>query len=158
MGGGILVPSAASGVVRVEAQAGELALAGRVTDAAGMLNAEQVDALDHFLAAFEQRTQHQMVVVTVPALGGRDITRYTRDLANRWAIGRKGEDDGIVVLLALEERGVRIAVGYGLEAVLTDSVCSQVIETHMLPRFREARYYDGLMDGITELARIASIS
>lgn len=156
IGGGVLALKALDRAVPVEAQAGNLALAGRVTDAAGLLSVDQIYALDHFLAEFEQRTQHQMVVVTVPTLGNQDISSYTRNLGNRWGIGRKGVHDGVVLLLAPNERRVQIMVGYGLEAVLTNRVCADVLATQMVPRFREARYYEGLMDGIRVLARLTS--
>ncbi|MEI9852939.1 MAG: TPM domain-containing protein [Sphingomonas sp.] len=126
----------------VEAQ-GELALTGRVVDAAHILDARQIESLTHYLASFEARSRHQMVVVTVPSLGGRDIADYTRDLANRWGIGRKGANDGIVVLVAPHDRGVRIAVGYGLEKILTHAYCQHVIDAVMIPQFRDGHYYDG---------------
>src|SRR6476659_7177855 len=89
-------------------------LAGRVTDAANVVSKQQEAALSDRLARFEDATKHQMVVVTVNSLGGRDVADYTRDLANAWGIGRKGYDDGVVVLVAPNERKVRIAVGDGL--------------------------------------------
>lgn len=132
-----------------------LAPAGRVTDAARLLSARQISALNDYLATFEARTRHQMVVVTVPSLDGQDIAHYTRALANRWGVGRKGANDGIMVLVAPNEREMRIAVGYGLEKIVTDSYCRHVIETMMTPKFRQGRYYDGLVLGVTALARAA---
>lgn len=147
--------SQVGGAATVVALPGKLALAGRVTDAAHILTADQVKSLDHYLTGFEARSRHQMMVVTVSSLEGRDIADYTRDLANGWGIGRKGHDDGILVLVAPNERKARIAVGYGLEKILTDRYCQHVIDTMMLPRFRAGRYYDGLILGVTGLARVA---
>lgn len=144
--------------VRTDARAsaaGEIALTGRVVDAAHILDARQIESLTQYLANFEARSRHQMVVVTVPTLGGRDVADYTRDLANRWGIGRKGVNDGIVVLVAPNDRRMRIAVGYGLEKILTHDYCQHVIDTMMAPRFREGHFYDGLILGVTGLARVA---
>ena len=89
-------------------------LAGRVTDTAHILSPQEQATLSGRLAKLEQKTQHQLVVVTVPSLDGRDVANYTRDLANSWGIGRKGYDDGVFLLVAPKERKVQIAVGYGL--------------------------------------------
>ena len=88
-----------------------------------------------------------MVVVTVPTLSGRDVADYTRDLSNRWGIGRKGDNDGVVLLVAPVEHKVRIAVGYGLEGKLTHDVCQQIIDKTMLPRFRDGDLPGGIEAG-----------
>ena len=126
-----------------------------VTDGAQLLTADQIKSIDHYLAGFEQRTRHQMVVVTVPTLRGRDVADYTRDLANHWGVGRKGYNDGIVVLIAPNERKIRIAVGYGLEKILTNAYCLHIIDAVMVPQFKAGRYYDGLILGVSGLARVA---
>jgi uncharacterized protein len=128
-----------------------LQLTGRVTDAAHILSPEQQGRLSVKLEQLERSTQHQLVVVTVPTLGGRDVADYTRDLSNRWGIGRKGYNDGVVLLVAPVERKVRIAVGYGLEGKLTHDVCQQVIEKTMLPRFREGDVPGGVEAGTDAL-------
>jgi uncharacterized protein len=92
-----------------------------------------------------------MVVVTVPTLGGRDVADYTRDLSNNWGIGRKGYNDGVVLLVAPVEHKVRIAVGYGLERKLTHDVCQGIIEQTMLPRFREGDVPGGIEAGTDAL-------
>jgi uncharacterized protein len=114
-----------------------LALAGRVTDAADVLDPAQEAALTAKLVELERRTQHQLVIVTAPSLEGQDIAAFTRDLANGWGIGRKGHNDGVVLLVAPNERKVRIAVGYGLEQALTRAVCEQIINDKMIPLFRK---------------------
>ena len=113
-----------------------IALAGRVTDAAHILTASDAASLTGQSEALEKATKHQLVVVTVPSLGGQDIALYTRNLARAWGIGRKDFNDGVVVLVALNEHKVRIAVGYGLEQVLTPAVCSEIIERDMVPSFK----------------------
>jgi uncharacterized protein len=133
------------------AAAPTLALAGRVTDAADILTPAQEEALSAKLASLERTTDRQMVVVTVPSLDGADIATFTRNLANRWGIGRKGHDDGVVLLVAPNERKVRIAVGYGLEKTLTDAECQQIIDEQMLPRFRNGDLPRGIASGVDSL-------
>jgi uncharacterized protein len=92
------------------------------------------------LEQFEHRTKHQLVVVTVTSLRGRDVADFTRELANSWGIGRKCYDDGIVLLVAPHERKVRIAVGYGLEKALPNEVAQRIIDQRILPQFRRGEY------------------
>ena len=126
-------------------------LGGRVTDAANIISAKQEAALADRLALLEKSTSHQMVVVTVNSLGGQDVADFTRNLANAWGIGRKGHHDGVVVLVAPNERKARIAVGYGLERTLPDPLCKTIIEQNMLPRFKEANFYEGIEAGVDAL-------
>jgi uncharacterized protein len=128
-----------------------VALTGRVTDAAHILSPQQQSALSAKLEQLEQRTKHQLVVVTVPTLNGRDVADFTRDLANSWGVGRKGYNDGVVLLVAPTERKVRIAVGYGLEGRLTHEVCQQIIDQTMLPRFRHGDVRGGIEAGTDAL-------
>ncbi|WP_238538964.1 YgcG family protein [Novosphingobium sp. AP12] len=132
--------------------AGEaLRLQGRVNDAAGLLDEAAERRLADRLRTLEDRTGHQMVVVTAPSLGGKDIAEYTLDLARRWGIGREGHDDGVVVLVAPGERRVRIEVGRGLEKTLPFAVCYTVIQHDMLPRFTSGDFAGGLDHGTASL-------
>ena len=123
------------------------ALERRVTDAAHLLSSEARTKLSAKLARLEGLTHRQVVVVTVSSLGGRDIADFTKDLSKAWGIGRKGYNDGIVLLVAPHERKVRIAIGYGLEGVLTKSICGQSIETAILPKFRAGDFSGGIEGG-----------
>lgn len=124
-----------------------IALEGRVTDAAHLLSPETRTRLSAKLARLESVTHRQVVVVTVASLGGQDIADFTKDLSNAWGIGRKGHNDGVVLLVAPHERKVRIAVGYGLEGMLTKSICGQIIETAILPKFRAGDFSGGIEGG-----------
>lgn len=133
-----------------------VALAGRVTDEALVLSASQKLALDHELEQFERKTGHQMVVTTVKSLGGRDVADFTRDLVNSWGIGRRCYDDGIALLVAPNERKVRIAVGYGLEKTLTNELTQRIIDQHIAPAFRRGDLPGGIEAGTQALIRAAS--
>ncbi|MCG7347600.1 TPM domain-containing protein [Sphingomonas sp. ACRSK] len=126
-------------------------LAGYVTDTARIIDATREEALSKRLYALEQATGHQMVIVTVPSLDGQDIADFTTALANAWGIGRAEHDDGVVLLVAPNERKVRIAVGYGLEKTLPDALCGHIIEEQMLPRFRQGDLATGIEAGATAL-------
>lgn len=128
-----------------------IALTGRVSDAANIFDETEEGNLSVKLKHLEDSTQHQMVVATVSSLGGRDVEPYAADLANAWGIGRKDFNDGVVILLAPNERQVRIAVGEGLEDTLSDELCAQIIENLMLPEFRLGNYYAGVDAGVDAL-------
>lgn len=123
------------------------ALSGRVMDDANILSPATEQTLSNNLEAFEQKTRHQLVVVTVPSLGGLEIEEYGYQLGRHWGIGRKGADDGALLLVAPTERRVRIEVGYGLEGELTDAQSSQIIQTVILPEFRRGNWETGVVNG-----------
>jgi uncharacterized protein len=122
-----------------------------VTDAANILDDAEEVRLTQQLKQLEGKTGHQMVVVTVPSLEGQQIENYTIDLARRWGIGRREHNDGVVVLVAPNERQVRIEVGLGLEQVVTNEYAATVIQTDMIPRFKQGDFDAGVSAGIGAL-------
>ena len=112
-------------------------LTGRVVDDAHVLPTDMQAQLTAELAALQQKTGDQLVVVTVPSLQGRAIEDYGYQLGRAWGIGVKGKDNGALLLVAPGEKKVRIEVGYGLEPVLTDALSSVILNTQVLPRFRD---------------------
>lgn len=122
-----------------------------VVDNARLLDHATAQRIQRKLAALEKKTAHQFVVVTVTSLGGREVADFTTDLANAWGVGRAEQDDGVVLLVAPNERKVRIAVGYGLEHVLTDALCSRILEQKIIPHFREGNISRGIEAGVTAL-------
>ncbi|WP_157799440.1 TPM domain-containing protein [Qipengyuania seohaensis] len=126
-------------------------LLGPVSDHADLLAPAAEQAIGQKLVELEQATGHQMVVVTVGSLEGREIADYTTDLGNAWGIGREGIDDGVILLVAPNERKVRIAVGNGLEEALSDDFCSAVIQNAILPDFRLDDYFSGIVAGTDAL-------
>jgi len=97
-----------------------------------------------------------MVVVTVTSLGGRDVADFARDLGNSWGIGRKCHDDGIMLLVAPNERKIRIAVGYGLEKTLTLDLSQRIIDQRILPAFRRGDLPGGIEAGARAVMSAAS--
>ena len=128
-----------------------MALTGRVTDAAHILDDTQNASLSRRLEELERQTGHQIVVVTVPTLGGQDVAAFTQTLGNAWGIGRAEHDDGVILLVAPNERKVRIAVGYGLEKTLPDAVCDEIINDRVLSRFRAGDLPGGIEAGARAL-------
>ena len=128
-----------------------IALTGRVTDAADILDAAQEARLSKSLEQLERTRGHQMVVVTVPTLRGQEVAAYTRDLGNAWGIGRDEEDDGVILLVAPNERLARIAVGDGLEKKLPDVLCQRIMDEQVVPRFREGDLPGGIEAAVSAI-------
>jgi len=134
--------------------AGEaLRLQGYVNDAAGVLSEEEEKRLFTSLLRLEKETGHQMVVATTSSLGGKEISAYSLALGRRWGIGRKGIDDGVLILLAPNDHKARIEVGYGLERALPDSLCKRIMDEDMIPAFRTGAFGSGLEKGIAALSQ-----
>ncbi len=123
------------------------ALTGRVVDAADILPDNAETRLTTKLEALESDTQAQFVIATVPDLDGYDIADYGYRLGRDWGIGDSERNDGVILLVAPNERKVRIEVGYGLEGVLTDALSKIIIENDILPRFRSGDYPGGIEAG-----------
>ena len=122
-------------------------LTGRVVDNAHMLSGGASQKLTSELAALEQKTGRQVVVATIPDLQGYPIEDYGYQLGRAWGIGQKGKNNGVLFLVAPNDRKVRIEVGYGLEPVLTDALSSVIIQTKVLPAFRAGNMEQGVVDG-----------
>lgn len=123
----------------------------RVTDLTNTLTPDQASALESRLAAFEQAKGSQIAVLLVPTARPETIEQYGIRVVETWKLGRKGIDDGILVLMATQDREVRIEVGYGLEGVIPDVTAKRVIEEIMIPRFREGDVAGGLNAGVERL-------
>ena len=106
------------------------------------------------LEALEQRTTDQVVVVTVPSLGGRSIEDYSNGLAAHWRIGQPGMYNGVLLVVAPNERRTRIAIGSGLIQVLPDARAKQIIDQDLLPPFREQRWVDGISSGVDSIVEV----
>ncbi len=122
-------------------------LTGRVVDNADIIPADVEAELTARLEALETQSQRQFVIVTVPDLQGYDEQTFTYQLGREWGIGNAERDDGIILLVAVEERRVRIEVGYGLEGYVTDALSALIIQNQIVPRFRDDDYPGGIVAG-----------
>lgn len=127
------------------------ALAARVTDLGSTLDATQRGALEAKLAAFEQAKGSQIAVLIVPTTEPETIEQYSIRVTDAWKLGRKGVDDGVLILVARNDHTIRIEVGYGLEGVVPDAIANRIIDETIVPRFKAGDYYGGLDAGITQL-------
>lgn len=123
------------------------ALQGRVNDYAHVLG-DGATAIDAKLAAHEQRTGDQVVVLTVRSLDGQDIESYANDVFAQWKLGQKGVDNGVLIVVAVDDHRMRIEVGYGLEGTLTDLASSRIIRERMRPHFADGDYVGGVESGV----------
>lgn len=115
-----------------------------VTDLTQTLSANEQAALESKLAQFEQQKGSQIAILLIPTTQPEAIEQYAIRVAEAWKLGRKGVDDGILILVAKEDRKMRIEVGYGLEGIVPDSIANQVILDAMKPRFKQDDFYGGL--------------
>ncbi|MGN6261698.1 MAG: TPM domain-containing protein [Ralstonia sp.] len=133
-------------------------LAARVTDLTGTLSAEQRGALEQVLADYEQQRGSQIFVLMVPSTAPEPIEAYGIRVADAWKAGRKGVDDGAIILIAKDNpaslRKMRIEVGRGLEGALTDAQSKRVLQDVMAPHFRQGDFYGGLAAGISAIQTV----
>ncbi len=131
-------------------------LTGRVVDQAGLLDGAAQARITGKLAALEQKTGTQLVVVTLASLGGDDIADYGYQLGRAWGIGQKGKNNGVLLIVAPKEHKVRIEVGYGLEGALTDLQSDLIVQNDILPRFRAGDFPGGIDRGVDDLVQVLS--
>jgi len=127
------------------------ALTGRVVDQARVLSQSTKDELETLLATHENNTTNQVVVVTLESLDGVAIEEYSLELARHWGIGQKGKDNGVVLVVAPNDKQVRIEVGYGLEGTLTDALSSNIINYYIIPEFKKGDIQNGINIGIQKI-------
>ena len=122
-------------------------LSGRVVDQADLLNPEQEAELTARLEALERASSRQLVVATISSLQDLEIADYGHQLGRHWRIGQEGANNGVVLIVAPNERKMRIEVGYGLEGIMTDALSSRIIRETITPRFRDNDYAGGINAG-----------
>ncbi|MCJ2068430.1 TPM domain-containing protein [Methylobacterium sp. J-030] len=153
----LAVIAAGLAIYAAGARAAELSfppLTGRVVDAAGLLTPDQRQTLDAKLKAHEDRTSDQVVVATVPSLQGTTIEDYANRLFRTWKLGQAKTDNGVLLLVAPQERKVRIEVGYGLEGALTDAQSRTITASAITPRFKTGDWFGGLDAGVDGILAI----
>ncbi len=129
-------------------------LAARVTDLTATLSPPERQALEGKLADWEARSGNQLVVLLVPSTRPEPIEAYSIRVAEAWKIGRKGNDNGVIFVVAKDDRKMRIEVGYGLEGVLTDATSSRIIREDVAPLFREGKFAAGIGAGVDRIIRV----
>lgn len=129
-------------------------LQARVTDLAGTLGAEQRAGLEQRLAAFEQQKGSQVAVLVVPTTAPETIEQYAIRVAEAWRLGRAGVDDGVLLLVATDDRKLRIEVGYGLEGALPDAIAKRIVAETITPYFRNGDFHGGIAAGVEQIIKV----
>lgn len=126
----------------------------RVTDLTSTLDAAQTQALEARLAAFETRKGAQIAVLMLPTTQPETIEQFGIRVVEAWKLGRKGIDDGALLLVAVDDRAVRIEVWYGLEGVLNDATAHRIIDEIIVPRFKRGEYFQGIDSGLSAMLKV----
>jgi uncharacterized protein len=130
------------------------ALTGRVVDQANIIAAEARSAIERKLADLEAKSGIQLVVATVTSLEGQEIEPYANELFRNWKLGEKAKNNGVLLLVAPNERRVRIEVGYGLEGTLTDALSKVIITNAIAPRFKAGEFGEGITRGVDDIITV----
>jgi len=131
-------------------------LRARVTDLSSTLSPNQKDRLENYLKDFEIDKGSQVAVLIVPSTKPESIEQYSMRVVERWELGRAGVDDGVLLLIAKKDRRLRIEVGYGLEAVLTDATAKRIIDEIITPHFKRGDFYLGVFSGAQKITGVIS--
>jgi len=126
-----------------------------VTDLAGVLSPEQKQALENKLVAIDDSSSNQIAVVILPTLDGNPIEEYATKLFRTWGIGNKKTNNGILLLIAIQDKKIRIEVGYGLEGAIPDITANSIIDNDIKPAFRQQAYYEGIDNATDDIAKAA---
>lgn len=158
-----VLPVLAAAIILLAWPAGDVAaqpqfpkLTGRVVDLANLLDSATEAQLTADLAALEEKSTDQIVVVTLPSLQGYAIEDFGYQLGRHWGIGQKGKDNGALLIVAPNERKVRIEVGHGLEQHLTDAMSRLIIENAILSRFRRGDFQGGIVAGVRDMTDVVT--
>ena len=130
------------------------ALTGHVIDQTGTLTAEQTVTLEQTLTAFEARKGSQLAVLMVASTAPEEVEQYALRVAEQWKLGRKKVDDGAILVVAKNDRAMRIEVGYGLEGALSDLTSKRIISETIMPRFKSQDFYGGITAGVEQIMRV----
>ena len=143
----LLLPAVSSGLEVPQLQ-------GRVNDYGAMLSSGTKQQLEQLLQVLEQQESTQIVVLTINSLEGDNLENFSIRVVEKWKIGQKGLDNGVLLLIAKEDRKLRIEVGYGLEGKLTDLVAGRIIRDVITPKFKMGNFDQGVIDGINSLVSV----
>lgn len=124
-----------------------LSVSGYINDSVGIINAQDQTSINGFAKELESKTTAQIAVVTIDTTQPETIEQYAVRLFKKWGIGQKGKDNGVLFLIANKDRALRIEVGYGLEGILTDAICSEIINQIVVPQFKQGQISTGILEG-----------
>lgn len=127
-----------------------------VNDFTKTLSPQEVSSLENKLVAYNDSTSTQIAIVMITSLGGFAVEEYSFELAERWGIGQKGKNNGVLVFVAKEDRKIFIATGYGMEGVMPDGLVKRIVESDIKPYFKNGDYYGGLDKGTDSMFRLAA--
>ncbi len=127
-----------------------------VYDFAGVLNSEEINQLERKLLLYEDSTSNQFAIVIENSLEGEDDFEYSHRIADEWAIGTKEKRNGVLIFIALQERKIRIQVGYGLEGAIPDAIARRIIETRIKPAFKAKAFFQGFDEATDDLMKAAA--
>ncbi len=127
---------------------------GYINDFAGLFSESERTQLEQKVQAFENESTNEISVVTITALQGDTIENFAVQLFEEWGIGKAKSDNGVLLLIAKDERQMRIEVGYGLEPSLTDAIANSIIQRQLIPSFRENRFYDGVNTALDSIIQV----
>jgi len=150
----ILVAVAFGSPVRPARAADVPYLSGRVVDDAGILSPAARERIEAALTTHEENTGNQVAVLTVPSLGNESIEEFAVKVFSTWKLGRKGKDNGALLIVAPEEHRMRIEVGYGLEGTLTDGIAGSILRTELTPRFKSGDFDGGIEAGVAAMLAV----
>jgi len=131
---------------------------GWVNDFTGVISQEYKDKLDSVISELEQKTSAEIAVVVVESISPYDEKEYARQIFDKWKIGKKGKDNGVLVLLAIKERLWRIETGYGIEGILPDGACGEIGRSYMVPYFKDGNYSQGLYNGVLAISKVVALN
>ena len=126
----------------------------RIVDEASLFDSSQKSILEQKLAAYENNSSNQIVIVTLKSLDGYDISDYGYQLGRHWGIGQAKKNNGVLLIIAPNEHKVRIEVGYGLEGALNDATANTIIQNDILPFFKTGNYFEGTSKGIDSIIKV----
>lgn len=132
------------------------ALTGPVMDLAGIISPDVQLELENYLLAVDRGSSAQIAVLTIPSLEGESLEEYAIEVSREWALGEKGDNKGVLLLVAYEERKIRIETGYGAEGDLTDAKCGLIIRNVIAPEFKGGDYSEGIVKGVKAIAGIVA--
>lgn len=133
-------------------QPASLKFSGFINDYTGTLDEGEKESLENLVQSIERETSSEIAVAIIDNLGGDSIEDYANELFNGWGIGKKEKNNGVLMLVVLKERNIRIEVGYGLEPVLPDGLCGRIIRNSISPEFRKGNFYGGIHAGIQDIS------